>query len=242
MMKLSTLPTILPIFITSAFTGSALAGTTAREAIRVLEKEEGTQVTSKVVKFTGRFGQDQPGEWEILAHRGDHHAMFIVDEKSIQSVSRLRSRLNRPINLTSLKIDSDQVFRIADKSAKKADVGFDSLNYELNQRRDKDAAVWVVRLNDSAGLTVGELHVAADDGSLLRSNWDRQFLNRPARRAPSTGGTRGIIADRRSGSVQTETTGEAVRNTIRSVFGRGSAEVSDQPQRRSPSTTKTRPR
>ena len=223
------------------------AGTTATEAIATLKKAEGTNTTDNIIGLTGRFGQDQPQEWEILAWRGNHFAMFIVDADAVTSITKIRTKTPTKLATEQIKCDSSEAFRIADKAAKKASVGFDSLNYSLKPRSDAPAPVWIVKLADNQGLTVGEIHIASESGSVLKSNWDRQQLNRQVRRsAPSTGATRGILADRRDSSVQTGTTVDGMRDgianvshSIRNLFGRN--EVSNPNQSQAPKTTKTRP-
>ena len=221
------------------------AGSSAKQAIETLKTAEGTNTVNQIVGLTGRFGQDQPQEWEILARRGDQFSMFIVDDKSVISISKVRTRTPVRLNVSKVKVDSTKAFRIVDKSAKKASIGFDSLKYVLKSRDGNRAPVWVVSLADYKGITVGEVHVAADSGSILLTNWDREQLNRP-KNVPGSPGNRGIIADRRGSSVQTSSTVDGVRdglasvgNSIRNVFRRG--EVSNPDQQKAPKTTKTRP-
>jgi hypothetical protein len=233
-----------------AFSPCSHAGSSAQQAIETLRSAEGSSVATNIIGLTGRFGQDQPQEWEILARRGNEFAMFIVDSKSVLSFSKVRPRGIKRLATEAIKIDSTKAFRIADKSAKKASVGFDSLNYALKSRSDSLAPVWILRLADFQGATVGEIHIATDSGAILRTNWNQEQLNRPvAPPAPtsSTGGTRGILADRRGASVQTESTADGIRsglagvgNSIKNVFNRG-GEVSNTEQKKGPKTTKTQP-
>ena len=235
---------VLAFVATVAMGSFSHAGTSAKQAISTLRSSEGSHVANNIVALTGRFGQDQPQEWEILARRGDEFAMFIVDSKAVQSWSKIRPKAPVKLATKSMKIDSSSAFRIADKAAKKASIGFDSLNYDLKPRSDSPVPVWIVNLADTRGLTVGQLHIAADSGSILRSNWDREQLNRPTRNnVPSTGATRGILADRRNSSTQTGSTADGIRDgiaSIRNVFRR--EPVSKTNQRRGPKTSKTRPR
>lgn len=237
----------LAIAWTIALSHSIHAGTTANQALATLEAAEGKVVSSNVFGLTGRFGQDQPEEWEILARRGEQFAMFIVDKKSVLSYSLIRPKKPLKIPLNSLKIDSTKAFKIANKSAIAASIGFDSLDYSLRPRADSPAPVWIVNLVDVEGVMVGRVHIAADSGTVLRTNWDRERLNRPARpAAPSTGGSRGIIADRRGASVQTVSAADSFREglssvgtSIRSVFSKEQVSAT-QPQGR-PKTTKAQP-
>lgn len=236
------------VFAASLALGSlASAGSTAQQAISTLKAAEGSTVSSNIFGLTGRFGQDQPQEWEILARRGDQFAMFIVDESSIQSYSIVRPKKTLKLATQAMEIDSSKAFKIANKAAIAASTGFDSLDYSLRPRSDHPAPVWIVNLVDVAGLTVGRVHIAADSGKILRSNWDRESLNAPARSAaPSTGGSRGIIADRGNTSIQTGSTADGVREglaqvgaSIRNVFRK--EEVSTQPEDGRPKTTKSKP-
>ena len=235
------------------FSSLGLAGTSANQAVEVLKRTEGGNIETRLVRMTGRFGQDQPQVWEILARRGNRFAMYIVDAKSVLSVSKIRTDAPKNISMKAVRIDSTKAFRIADKSAQKASVGFDSLSYDLKPRSGNGNPVWIVSLVDSGGFTVGEVHISADSGRVLVSNWDRGQLNREPTRvalAPatsSTGGSRGMISDRRTVSANTSSNTDAARGglssfgtSIRGVFKKN--EVSTAPDKRiTPPTTTSRP-
>jgi len=234
--------TATTLALSLALSSLTLAGTSAKQAIQTLKVSEGAHVTQNILRITGRHGQDQPQEWEILARRGDQFAMFIVDRESVQSMSKVRVRSGRPIPNQALKYDSTDAFKITDKVARKANIGFDSLNYDLKPRTDTGAPVWIVSLHDFKGVIVGEVHIAGDSGSVLQANWDREKLNRAAQPGASTGGTRGILADR-SRANQTTGTAEGVRSGIANIKGAfRKGQVSTPDRRRAPRTTKSKPR
>ncbi len=96
------------------------------------EAAEGKVFAATSLRLTGRFGQDQPQEWEILAQRGEQFAMFIVDKKSVLSYSLIRPK--KPLKTRhSIRSKSTRIkaFKIANKSAIAASIGFDSLDYSL---------------------------------------------------------------------------------------------------------------
>jgi hypothetical protein len=235
----------LAIAAIAAMSHVTYAGTSAKQAIATLRTAEGSNITKNIIGLTGRFGQDQPNEWEVLARRGDDFAMFIVDGKSVLSYSKVRPKAATKLATQLMKHDSSSAFRIADKAAKTASIAFDSLNYALKPRTDSSAPVWIVSLADTKGTTVGQIDIAADSGSVLRTNWDLEQLNRPAGKS---GSTRGILADRRGTSTQTSSTADGVRQglanvgkSIRNVFRKEEQQVSKTNQSQSPPTTKTKP-
>jgi hypothetical protein len=231
-----------------ALSPMSFAGSTAKQAIATLEAAEGTRTSSNIFALTGRFGQDQPQEWEILAQRGDQFAMFIVDKKSVQSYSIVRPKKSPKLATKSLKVDSSKAFKIANKSAIAASISYDSLDYSLKPRSDSRVPVWIVSLVDVSGTIVGGVHIASDSGKVLLTNWDRELLNAPKRESQLAvaAGSRGIITDRRGASVQTGSTADGVREglaqvgtSIRNVFRK--EEVSTTPNADRPKTTKAKP-
>jgi hypothetical protein len=244
---------LIALIALQGFSSLSLAGTSAKQAVETLKRVEGGSIETRLIRMTGRFGQDQPQEWEILARRGNRFAMYIVDRESVLSVSKIRTNAPKNLSMKAVQIDSPKAFLIADKSAKKASVSFDSLSYDLKPRSDNGNPVWIVSLADSVGITVGQVHISADSGKVLLSNWDRGQLNRQATRvasAPttsSTGGSRGIISDGRTESVKTSSTMDGVRgglanvgSSIRGVFRKN--EVSTAADKRiTPPTTNSRP-
>lgn len=63
------------------------------------------------------------------------------------------------------------VFATVDKAAKKALVGFDSINYQLRAKELSNEPVWSVSLIDQFGQTVGTLIVSAESGAVLSRTW-----------------------------------------------------------------------
>jgi hypothetical protein len=127
----------------------------------------------------GERGQDQPTAWRIVTRDSEQPGRFrefvvqngkVVDERFLRPDERPPAA-QAALATRRVRVDSKQVFVKADAAARKALVGFDSLDYELRTKEFSTDPVWVVRLNDQDGTVVGELAISCDNGAILRSSW-----------------------------------------------------------------------
>jgi hypothetical protein len=76
-----------------------------------------------------------------------------------------------PLPVQSLRVDSQQAFRIAEATARRAGLGFDSLHYQLRCRDLRNEPIWVLNLLDQKKSIIGVLYVSALNGEVLRTLW-----------------------------------------------------------------------
>jgi hypothetical protein len=170
---------VLTMLVAVCQSTELLAEQTAKGALTSLSRERGAEVAGQVVRVVGERGQDQPAAWRIVARDLTQPGRF--REYVVQNSRVIDERFLRPeeqpevgraaLATRRLRVDSKQAFAKADAAARKALVGFDSLDYELRNKEFSAEPVWVVRLNDQAGKVVGELAIACDSGAVLRSAW-----------------------------------------------------------------------
>jgi hypothetical protein len=155
------------------------AQTTGRGALTALTREKGAQIASQVVLVSGSQGQDQPAAWRVIARDPEFAGRFreytIQKGRVVQAgplPAQEAGNLSRaPIVSKRIKVDSTMAFAAADRAAKEALVGFDSLDYELRNKELSQDPVWVVRLTDANGAAAGELIISAESGVVLRKTW-----------------------------------------------------------------------
>jgi hypothetical protein len=74
-------------------------------------------------------------------------------------------------SLARIKVDSGQAFRIADKEAGLAHVGFDTLDFRLRTREFTEDAVWTIKLRNADDEIVGNVDISASTAKILRAVW-----------------------------------------------------------------------
>jgi len=208
----------------------ALVGTVRADsagAYTALRAAQKVASTGTLVEVKGERGEPMPQQWVILY--SDPQARGGVREVVVAngSVISQRTPLNGysgvgaqpPIKLSRLNLDSDAVFKIANKQAQEKQVGFNWVDYKLQAESSTGSPVWVMRLYDSMGAQVGSLQVSAEDGSIVmplqvaqgRRNEDtEQFSDTP------TGQKMGGLIGKVTGTV--ERSANTVKNvTLRTV-------------------------
>lgn len=159
-------------------TSSGWAQVSARSALQVLAQQRGRAVASQVVQVRGAEGQDQPEVWEIIAREPRSGRLVshrisggrLEQERWLEPAEALALN-GRPLNEKFLRVDSTNAFAAADAAARKAQVGFDSIDYELRNRELSQEPIWNLTLNDRRGQPVGEITLAARTGAVLKSVW-----------------------------------------------------------------------
>lgn len=160
---------------------AATSKTTANMTFHALAKAKGSLVMSRVVGIAGFYGQDQPQQWLVLAT--DRKVPNLLHEFALRDGKLVAERHftrqpeldipSIPIPLSLVRIDSNQVFRIAETTARRAGVGFDSIHYQLRCRDLRNEPIWVLNLVDQVGNTVGVHYISAVTGETLRVVWHR---------------------------------------------------------------------
>ncbi len=167
---------VAPLFSLLLFMHSVAFGRdTAYQALRTLGKDRGQSILNRVIEVKGRNGNPQPTSWKVVvddpAARGGVREFEIekgriaMERTPVKSYSG--SSEGAVMNFQKLNLDSQGAFTVAEKEAKKAQVGFDAVDYLLRTDDSSHSPVWILRLADASQSTVGTLRIAADDGRVL---------------------------------------------------------------------------
>ncbi len=154
-------------------------GLSARGALELISERFGAERVEWIVEMRGYDGVPDPDEWEVTAW--DPRSRFLVreywagdreatDEGSNDDYYPERSPFGF-VRVTDLKLDSKAAFVIAEAEARKAKMGFDSLNYSLRCREFSREPVWTLELMDSAGYIAGKVYISGATGEVLRTVW-----------------------------------------------------------------------
>ncbi len=176
---------MIPLLAMMAVLGGTVkvapAGTTAKTAVAVFEKAKGRESLNNLIAVRGTRGIDQPEVWEIilLDVKSGGNVCYMVDSKRILRSGRVKKRIGgAPVEMKSLALDSNQAFRIADGEARKARVGFDSIDYQLRAIPLGYSPVWLVRLRDASGREVGVVEISGTNGAVTGGRWNgKRFAN-----------------------------------------------------------------
>jgi len=172
-----------------AATCPAAAQQTGREALMEVVRRKGP-AASEIVTLSGQNGAEQPAAWRLVARDpafpGRYREYQVKDGRltSEQAVPAAESSsyASSPLVRAKIRVDSPVVFWRAHTEAKKALVGFDTVDYELRNAEFSTTPVWVVHLINQSGIKVGEVAVSAESGNVLRRTWfeaGRQPAPRP---------------------------------------------------------------
>ncbi|MEZ5301230.1 MAG: hypothetical protein R3F11_11345 [Verrucomicrobiales bacterium] len=130
-------------------------------------------------------GQDQPFAWSIVA-RDSSGALRAIDTENgrLMRDRRLQGNVSgfqslAPIPWSRVKVDSRKAFFLADRAAKSAGAGFNSLTYTLRCADGTSDPIWIVSVQDREGQDVGTMMIAADSEKILHQSWYSQGDYRP---------------------------------------------------------------
>ena len=147
----------------------------ARSALQTLSRSKGADYLGRIVMVEGRYGNHQPKAWRILAIDPEKQGQlreFMVNGDQIDSERMLLAwQQGRRVPMREVVVDSSDAFLNADLAAKDAQIGFDSLDYQLVMPADAAEPLWLVTLLSKAGDAVGEVHVGARTGIVTRKAW-----------------------------------------------------------------------
>lgn len=170
--------TVLVLFSTTLL---ANAQKTAFDALEAFGKNRGQADLKRVVGITGLQGQDQPQQWMILM--SDSNVQNLMHEYAMNKGKIVGERHfsrdpEQPLPSTSLpleklNIDSSKAFQIANQTATRSNIGFDSVSYLLRVHKNNPAPVWTLTLVDQNKKIVGIVHIIASSGKVLNKTWYR---------------------------------------------------------------------
>ena len=162
---------------------------TAKDAINIFTKAKGPAYASQIVQIYGNRGQHQPAVWTIIGREPGRpdvlteyrfHGGRMISQSLIKEAYTLK--LSGPnIPLANVQLDSDALFRLADREANAARLGFDSLDYELRCRELSTEPIWVVNLRDRESNNVGIVFVSAKTGVVVKKLWNKRAAPAVAR-------------------------------------------------------------
>lgn len=168
------------VFLCSAsIAASADPQIPALDAISRVSEKHGVRYLAKIVEMKGERGQAQPTEWELIVY--DPTNDYLLREFWIGDTRATNEGINydyypkrQPagfINIAKLKYGSVEAFKVLDREAERAKIGFDSIDYHLRCREFTDEPIWTLTANDADGRRVGRLDLSALTGRVLRTVW-----------------------------------------------------------------------
>lgn len=153
----------------------------ALEAIRILTTESRTGQNPKFAEISGRRGMPGPAAWRIVtwdSHSPSRLSSHVLRGRTLEEAGPDDSFYPGHLpegffSASKVRIDSGEAFRIADREALAAKVGFDMVDYRLRGREFSDEAVWSLHLLDVDERPVGHIDLSATSGQVLRTVWFR---------------------------------------------------------------------
>lgn len=148
---------------------TAFKAFTAREKVSGLVELRGSDGTPTPATWTlVAFDPHSPTKFRIYTIRGLH-----VEERGANKDYSPEHQPSGYFELAKVKVDCAGAFRIADREAGKAIVGFDMIDYTLRCREFTDEPVWTLTLRGKTGAVAGTIAISAVSGKVLRSIWQR---------------------------------------------------------------------
>ena len=154
---------------------------TAIEALTSFKNYSAREKLTGLVEVRGTGGVPTPAVWNIVlldlrsptklslaAVRGSH-----VEEKGPSKEFYPAQLPTGYFDMAKVNVDCLGAFRIADREAGKAMVGFDSLDYVLRARELSEDPVWELTLRAKNGSVAGTVTISAAGGKVLRTVWQR---------------------------------------------------------------------
>ena len=166
-------------FTTLLFSPLSLSGT-AWQALDSLKAQRGAETIRSVTQIRGHRGQDQPQVWEVATRIADGERVFVLEGEKIVEDTMFSTGGGVPVDMRRLRVDSGEVFMVANRLATESKVGFDALDYELTAAAHGNAPLWIVHLRDVNGSDVGRLEISGEDARVLKKEWfSPRAPNRP---------------------------------------------------------------
>jgi hypothetical protein len=160
-----------------ALAGTITAGgSSALEALRVLESALGPQALGSLVAMAGFDGDDQPQTWRLLIK--NETAPDVLQEYVVTGGKVTGSNLIKRADYADLPdkpllglaaawgVDSPEAYRIADDEAILAGISFARLHYQLRFRGADRAPTWLLTFADAAGAEVGQVVIDSATGAI----------------------------------------------------------------------------
>jgi len=150
---------------------AAAAQTSAYQALRTIGAARDQALLSRVLEVKGRNGAPQPAKWVVVLDdplaRGGVREIEVAGGKIVSErtpVKQTAGAAGALMDFHKLNLDSSGAFTVAEDLARKAKLGFDSVDYTLRCGDANAAPAWVVELFDAQRRSVGTVSIAADTG------------------------------------------------------------------------------
>lgn len=174
----------IPLFVQSAVWGQ-LPQFDSTRALSILESRLGPTLASKVLSMEGENGQPQPREWRVKIYDPIsplHVREYSVDSARVVEIGESRDYFGSPpsgiVGKSEVAIDSAAAFEILVKQAEVAKIGFDSAQFLLRCQEYSTRAVWVLSAIGEDGSILGQVHISAKTGNVLRTIWIRSTFEK----------------------------------------------------------------
>lgn len=149
---------------------------TAYEAMRTVGTELKRDYVNHVISVTGTNGRSQPETWKILIDdpgaRGGVREIEVSNGKIASERTPLRSAvessLGPVIDTAKLNLDSSGAFTLAQQTATKSHISFDTADYALRVD-EKGNPIWRVALQKQDGAPAGTIFIGANHGTVTRT-------------------------------------------------------------------------
>ena len=154
---------------------------TAIEALAAFKNYSARDKVAGLVEMRGTGGIPTPPAWSLVIFdprsptrlstvsiRGSH-----VEERGPSKDYYPAREPSGYFDMAKVNVDCAGAFRIADREADKAIVGFDAIDYLLRAREFTDDPVWILTLRTKAGAIAGTVSISATGGKILRTVWVR---------------------------------------------------------------------
>lgn len=152
---------------------------TALQAVEEVKRQTVLRDLARVVEVSGEFGAPAPRVWKVVAH--DPRSPSAMSDFTVKGVRVDDQGVNREFypdrlpegffELSRVTIDSSDAFKIADREAANARLGFDRLSYRLRAREFSLDPVWTVSLFNKEDEITGVVELSAVNGKVLRTVW-----------------------------------------------------------------------
>lgn len=184
---------VLPVTLVAVVCAGVLPGmlhagapVTARQAVDHVQFRFGAGPLGGMVRVEGRGGVPQPGEWEV----------DVADASIPSGVRGYLANINGAVDRgqadgypemvplgffrwSSVQVDSNQAFGVAEVKAREARIGFDRVDYLLRAQEGTNNPLWSLTLVDIKGRPVGRIVLSAITGQVTRVMWFRYMQAGP---------------------------------------------------------------
>ncbi len=151
----------------------------ARNALQVLERHAGSTIAGNVVAVVGFHGAEQPIAWQILLLDTDDETPlreYIVQDQRVTGPNAIArgegtDLPKTPVFLAAMKLDSPDVYQIADDQAIEAGVAFAKINYQLRWRGTDPEPTWMATLLTEDNREVGRVYIMSASGKVAFSQF-----------------------------------------------------------------------